>query len=62
MTFPSNDGYQGTAGFVVSMEDRIELASMLIKFGYSVRIVKEKDRNGKSQIIVRYEEQEQPRQ
>lgn len=52
---------KGQAGFVVSMEDRIALAAMLIKFGYSVKIVKEKYRNGKSQIIVRYNEQEQPR-
>lgn len=52
----------GHPGFTVSNEDRIALAAMLIKFGYSAKIVKEKDRNGKSQIIVRYEEQEQPRQ
>lgn len=42
--------------FTVTKEDRVALATMLIKFGYRVQIVKEKDRNGKVTIIVRAEE------
>ncbi len=42
-------------GFTVSSEDRLALASLLIKFGYTVRIEKELV-NGKTQFNVRYSE------
>jgi hypothetical protein len=44
----------GQPGFTVSNEDRLALASLLIKFGYNVKITKEKDANGKTVISVRY--------
>ena len=42
-------------GFTVSNEDRLALASLLIKFGYTVSIVKE-NVNGKTVISVAYKE------
>ena len=44
----------GQPGFTVSNDDRLALASLLIKFGYTVKIAKEKDANGKNVITVRY--------
>lgn len=44
----------GQPGFAVNNDDRLALASLLIKFGYTVKIAKEKDANGKVVIAVRY--------
>lgn len=44
----------GQPGFTVSNEDRLALAALLIKFGYTVKIAKEKDAHGKTVISVQY--------
>lgn len=42
-------------GASVTNDDRLALATLLVKMGYAVRLVTVRDKNGKSQKAVEYE-------